>query len=120
LDEVDESLVIVEGSTRLAAAASLRGSSTVGSYEAPKHRAASQRHDDEKKYFTDSMPDYENESQIATGVRHRVGARVIHDAFGKGRILAIDGKGENARAIVDFDSVGRKHLMLKFANLRSA
>jgi hypothetical protein len=32
--------------------------------------------------------------------------------------LAIEGRGENARAIVDFAGVGKKHLMLKFANLK--
>lgn len=65
---------------------------------------------------TDPMPDYENESQEY--FRPQVGSRVLHEAFGKGRIVSIDGKGENARAVVDFESVGRKHLMLKFAQLK--
>jgi DNA helicase-2/ATP-dependent DNA helicase PcrA len=74
---------------------------------------------EEKKYFTDTMPDYENESQVAT-TQHKVGARVEHENFGKGRIVAINGNGADARAVVDFESVGRKHLMLKFANLKTA
>ena len=47
-----------------------------------------------------------------------VGARVTHESFGRGKIVALDGRGEQARAIVDFDGIGRKHLMLKFAHLR--
>jgi DNA helicase II / ATP-dependent DNA helicase PcrA len=67
-------------------------------------------------FASDPMPDYENESQVASNVR--VGTRVMHESFGRGKIMSIDGSGENARAVVDFESVGRKHLMLKFANLR--
>ena len=67
-------------------------------------------------FYADTTPNYEDESQEV--VQLRVGARVIHDAFGSGKIIALDGRGDNARAIVDFDSVGRKHLMLKFAHLR--
>jgi DNA helicase-2/ATP-dependent DNA helicase PcrA len=70
------------------------------------------------KYFSDQMPQYEDESQDTATVS--VGARVMHESFGKGKVVAIDGRGDNARAIVDFESVGRKHLMLKFANLRAA
>jgi DNA helicase-2/ATP-dependent DNA helicase PcrA len=67
-------------------------------------------------FASDPMPDYENESQV--GFSARVGSRVVHESFGRGKIMSIDGSGENARAVVDFESVGRKHLMLKFANLR--
>ena len=62
------------------------------------------------------MPDYEGESQES--FHASVGSRVTHETFGAGRVMSIDGRGENARAVVDFESVGRKHLMLKFANLR--
>jgi DNA helicase-2/ATP-dependent DNA helicase PcrA len=65
---------------------------------------------------SDPMPDYENESQEFQ--LPRVGARVTHEAFGRGKIVALEGRGEGARAIVDFDTVGRKQLMLKFAHLR--
>ena len=70
----------------------------------------------DSQYHSDPMPNYEGESQIASQVR--VGAQVVHETFGVGRIVAIDGRGDGARAIVDFESVGRKHLLLKFANLR--
>ncbi len=72
--------------------------------------------DETAGYFSDAMPDYENESQETASLR--VGSRVTHESFGKGKIVALDGRGEQARAIVDFEGVGRKHLMLKFAHLR--
>jgi DNA helicase-2/ATP-dependent DNA helicase PcrA len=67
-------------------------------------------------FYADPLPDYENESQDLQDLR--VGQQVHHAAFGPGRVIALDGKGEQARAIVDFEAVGRKHLMLKFAHLR--
>jgi DNA helicase II / ATP-dependent DNA helicase PcrA len=67
-------------------------------------------------YASDPMPSYEHESQETSHVR--VGARVEHEAFGPGRIVAITGKGEDARAVVEFESVGRKQLLLKYAHLR--
>jgi DNA helicase-2/ATP-dependent DNA helicase PcrA len=72
--------------------------------------------DDSEKYFSDVTPAYENESQDA--FHAKVGSRVVHESFGNGRILEVDGSGDNARAVVDFESVGRKNLMLKYANLR--
>jgi DNA helicase-2/ATP-dependent DNA helicase PcrA len=67
-------------------------------------------------FFSDSMPAYEDESQDMPELH--VGARVNHETFGAGRIVALTGNGEQARAVVEFDSVGRKNLMLKFAHLR--
>jgi len=46
------------------------------------------------------------------------GMIVYHDSFGRGRIVDISGEGENARAVVNFDEVGRKLLLLKYAHLR--
>jgi DNA helicase-2/ATP-dependent DNA helicase PcrA len=68
--------------------------------------------------FNDDTPRYEDESQIQLQVK--VGTRVVHDAFGQGKIVAVDGRGENTRAVVEFETVGRKHLMVKFAHLRPA
>lgn len=46
-----------------------------------------------------------------------VGARISHERFGLGTITALEGVGENLSAIVSFDSVGQKKLLLKFAKL---
>ena len=44
-----------------------------------------------------------------------VGSNIEHERFGKGSIVSIEGSGENAKAEVDFQAVGRKKLLLKFA-----
>ena len=121
LDEIEPTLLEIEGSTRLASLSTQRSAPSAPSYSIPKSRTPFRKApDDNARYFTDTMPDYENESQVGNKVSHKIGTRVEHESFGKGRIVAIDGRGDNARATVDFESVGRKNLMLKFANLRSA
>jgi DNA helicase-2/ATP-dependent DNA helicase PcrA len=117
LDEIDESLVQLESGGRSTSRPYRRP--TPGLFEAPAKAAPSVKKrpaEDTAGYFSDPMPDYEGESQDS--FHAQVGSRVTHETFGAGKVMAIDGKGENARAVVDFESVGRKHLMLKFANLR--
>jgi DNA helicase-2/ATP-dependent DNA helicase PcrA len=46
-----------------------------------------------------------------------IGMRIIHESFGAGTVLDIEGRGENTKVIIDFNSVGKKKLMLKYANL---
>ncbi len=48
----------------------------------------------------------------------REGTIVEHQRFGRGIVAKVEGKGENAKATVDFDAMGRKQLLLKFAKLR--
>ena len=45
------------------------------------------------------------------------GVRVYHGKFGFGRVQTVDGIGPDARAVVAFDTVGTKTLVLKFAKL---
>ena len=66
----------------------------------------------------DPLPDYENESQEPQSLH--VGAFVVHESFGRGKVIQLAGRGDSAKAVVLFDGVGRKNLMLKFANLRGA
>ena len=47
----------------------------------------------------------------------RVGAKVCHDRFGEGEVIAIEGDGGNAKATVAFTHFGQKQLLLKFARL---
>jgi DNA helicase-2/ATP-dependent DNA helicase PcrA len=75
------------------------------------------RYEEQSEVRSEVIPSYEDESQEET--HPTVGLRVHHASFGEGRIVALDGTGERARAIVDFDSVGKKVLLLKFAHLRS-
>ncbi len=43
---------------------------------------------------------------------------VEHQRFGKGKILKIEGAGSNKKALVHFDKIGDKQLLLRFAKLR--
>ncbi|MEM9555052.1 MAG: UvrD-helicase domain-containing protein [Acidobacteriota bacterium] len=45
------------------------------------------------------------------------GCRVRHEKFGLGKVLSIDGEGESAKLLVYFDSVGRRKMIAKYANL---
>ncbi|MEP7235204.1 MAG: 3'-5' exonuclease, partial [Ignavibacteriota bacterium] len=63
-----------------------------------------------------SSESYSQIDQSSGGLRR--GAKVIHEIFGEGRIIEISGKGDKAKAVVDFNRQGKKNLMLKFANLK--
>lgn len=46
------------------------------------------------------------------------GSRVIHDKFGRGVVLNVDGEGNNAKVTIRFEKAGEKTLLMKFARLR--
>ena len=48
----------------------------------------------------------------------RPGVRVEHERFGQGEVVSVEGVNENAKAVISFDNVGTKTLLLKFARLR--
>ncbi|MGZ4490915.1 MAG: DNA helicase PcrA [Nocardioidaceae bacterium] len=43
------------------------------------------------------------------------GDRVLHDTFGMGSVVSLDGAGDNAVASIDFGSQGVKRLLLRYA-----
>jgi len=43
------------------------------------------------------------------------GCKIEHQRFGVGMVLKVEGKGENAKATVEFENSGTKQLLLKFA-----
>jgi len=45
------------------------------------------------------------------------GERVLHPTFGSGSVLEISGFGRDVKVTVDFDSVGRKKLLVRYAGL---
>ncbi len=47
-----------------------------------------------------------------------LGVRVEHERFGQGEVVSVEGINENAKAVISFDNVGTKTLLLKFARLR--
>ena len=46
------------------------------------------------------------------------GMTVEHSRFGVGKVLAIDGSGDNAKASIHFGNAGQKQLLIKFAKLK--
>jgi DNA helicase-2/ATP-dependent DNA helicase PcrA len=48
------------------------------------------------------------------------GDAVVHGKWGEGRVLKAMGSGEDAEAVVQFESVGRKQLLLRMAPLKRA
>jgi DNA helicase II / ATP-dependent DNA helicase PcrA len=47
----------------------------------------------------------------------RKGARVRHPSFGPGTVVELSGYGDSTKATIEFDNVGRKSVVLKYANL---
>jgi DNA helicase-2/ATP-dependent DNA helicase PcrA len=48
------------------------------------------------------------------------GDEVVHDHWGPGVVLSAKGEGSRAQATVDFDSVGKKSLLLSATPLHRA
>ncbi|MBN1397285.1 MAG: UvrD-helicase domain-containing protein [Bacteroidetes bacterium] len=67
------------------------------------------------EYFSDAMPDYENESQEHFEVKR--GIVVSHELFGRGRVMEVTGRGDAQKAVVLFEEYGRKNLVVKYAKL---
>ena len=44
-----------------------------------------------------------------------VGDMISHSRFGKGKVISMEGMGSDAKATIDFENVGTKQLLLKFA-----
>ncbi len=58
-------------------------------------------------------------SSLATQIQQLdEGMTVEHDRFGYGRVISIEGKGSDKKALIDFKGVGHKHLLLRFAKLK--
>ncbi|MDR3252642.1 MAG: UvrD-helicase domain-containing protein [Tannerella sp.] len=47
-----------------------------------------------------------------------VGDKVIHTMFGEGEVSTLEGKNENAKAVITFTNFGAKTLLLKYAKLK--
>jgi DNA helicase-2/ATP-dependent DNA helicase PcrA len=50
--------------------------------------------------------------------RFGAGERVHHPTFGRGVILELTGLGPDRKAVIDFDGIGRRKVVLRYANLQ--
>jgi len=48
----------------------------------------------------------------------REGVTIEHQRFGIGKVVRIEGTGENTKATVEFRNTGTKQLLLKFAKFK--
>ena len=62
--------------------------------------------------------DYEPDEALNQDLPRFVkGERVVHGTFGSGAVVEISGFGRDLKVTVDFDEVGRKRLLLRYAQL---
>ena len=61
------------------------------------------------------MGDTATSSSVASSGSLSEGCRIEHQRFGIGKVLKIEGSGENTKATVEFQNAGTKQLLLKFA-----
>ncbi len=53
-----------------------------------------------------------------TNVEVKEGNIIEHFRFGKGKVLRVEGNGDNAKITIDFDHIGTKQLLIKFARFK--
>ncbi len=119
IDELDGELVQTEGNKRL---------SEVRAHERERQRIQRDEYSQLERY-NDFQESRNWERQTKTPVKPTVqavdpsapklavGMRVQHKIFGTGKIIALQGSGEEAKAKVFFRTAGEKTLIIKFANL---
>ena len=61
--------------------------------------------------------DYSDSQEIPALAQLEEGTRVRHPRFGPGRVAQLDGHGFDLKAVIDFESVGLKKVMVRYANL---
>ncbi len=81
-----------------------------GRASAPSARSPFEHDDGSGVYI-----DYEHAQDVPRFVK---GERVRHPQFGRGTIRELSGFGMDIKATIDFDGIGRKKVMLRFANLQ--
>ena len=95
-------------------------SSSRGSYGSPSRSTSTPRStsstSDRSSQPTASAPGTPFEASNPDLIQE--GFRVLHQKFGEGTVISVDGAGANKKATVHFDTAGTKQLMLKFAKLK--
>lgn len=64
----------------------------------------------------DASPSRPSQAPAGSGVQ--AGQTIEHERFGLGRVLCVEGSGENAKATVEFQHAGKKQLLLRFARFK--
>ena len=96
---------------------------------APRHRLRRRMSTCRGATFAPAVPLAARSAAARSGQRGSTGAEdlelepgdeVVHDHWGRGVVVSAKGEGSRAQATVDFDSVGKKNLLLSATPLRKA
>ncbi len=91
-------------------------STGTGGFHKPKPNRTSYSYGGYNEY--NQIPPEDDFTQIEEkSPKFKVGDKVRHSHFGIGQIVMLSGEGEKRQATVNFNTVGRKKLMLKYAKL---
>ena len=116
IDEIDPQYLQFESVSRAANSRSLMGSggferSFTGGLNKPLQNAPQLR---SLKEVSQSKPNASSGPSISI----MVGNNVLHDRFGKGKVLKLEGQGADQKATIFFPQHGSKTVLLRFANLQ--
>jgi DNA helicase-2/ATP-dependent DNA helicase PcrA len=84
------------------------------SHQTP-HRRPRAHEVGESHFEPDPDPDFGMNQDAPRFVK---GERVLHDTFGSGSVVEISGFGRDLKVTVNFDEVGPKKLLLRYASLQ--
>ena len=121
VDEIDANLIEQTQKASFRGTSSMGGRSTFGRFGKPITEP--EQHGFRKIENSPSTRPSVSETPIPQNLEPsnpdllQEGMRVMHQKFGAGTILSIEGAGANKKASVSFDHAGVKMLMLKFAKL---
>lgn len=73
-----------------------------------------------KRILSEKQTDSSYNGTHATNSHHSIlaGTTIEHSKFGIGKVVSVEGEGENEKAKVDFTNSGVKTLLLKFARIK--
>jgi DNA helicase II / ATP-dependent DNA helicase PcrA len=98
------------GETRWSRRDPTPGVGSLGYRDRPPPRSQSRFDNDDGVYI-----DYSDAQEAPRFVK---GERVRHPQFGRGVIRELTGLGQDLKAVIEFDSIGRKKVVLRYANLQ--
>lgn len=95
----------------------LSGNDTLKEYN-PTQKSSNELNKFKKISETNTKKTLQNAQLIEDFDKLMPGMEVLHERFGQGKIINLEGNGPNKKATVFFEHIGNKQLLLKFARLK--
>jgi ATP-dependent DNA helicase UvrD/PcrA len=86
-------------------------------HQSTPHRDTRRAYQSTSRADDDEPAQEEDVSMNQDAPRFVKGERVVHPTFGSGSVMEISGFGRDLKVTVDFDEVGQKKLLLRYASL---